>query len=107
MAQDRRADIAKINRDINRLARAAETLGKMAMNNMTLTDDLDTLNVDYSFSVKIPQPDFGTKMKALNEHIEPSIRSINDKIVQVLEELQELLAQYEEEQAAWEAEQEG
>ncbi|SDA60198.1 hypothetical protein SAMN02910275_01477 [Butyrivibrio sp. INlla18] len=107
MAQDRSADIAKINRDINRLARAAETLGKMAMNNMTLTDDLDTLNVDYSFSVKIPQPDFGAKMKALNEHIEPSIRSINDKIVQVLEELQELLAQYEEEQAAWEAEQEG
>ena len=53
MAQDRSADIAKINRDINRLARAAETLGKMAMNNMTLTDDLDTLNVDYSFSVKI------------------------------------------------------
>ena len=104
MAVDRSGDIAKIERDLNRLWRASMTLGKMVQANNTLNDDLESLDKVYECSAKIPQDYFFDKMMALHENIYPSISSLNEKISAECERLNELLRIYKEEQEQWEKE---
>ncbi len=106
MAQNRQSEIDMIERDLNRLTRAAMVLGDMGQQNVMLSDNLTVLDEGYRFSANIPQTDFSEKMLSLNENIETSISSLNSKVSGLVGELNTLLAQFKEEQAQWEAEQE-
>ncbi len=105
MARDRREDMAKISRDLNRLTRAAMILGDMSMNNTKVTEDLTMLDTGYRFSANIPQDDFSVKMMELNENIQPSISSLNGHISEQVTFLNEEMAKCKAEQEEWEAEQ--
>ena len=105
MAQNRSHEIKQIESDLGRLSRAAAVIGKMMENNNKVNVDLSDLAAAYSKTVYIPQEDFVQKMTALNENIEPSLRSLNGKISSRVEELNTLLEKYRKEQEQYEAEQ--
>ena len=105
MARNRSADIARAERDLRRCENAARLVGNMVGNNNTVTLDLTDLDVAYEYSVKIPQADFKAKMLELNEKIGPALSSINTKIMELVEKLNEYLREAREEQERWEEEQ--
>lgn len=105
MAQNRSHEINQIKRDLEKLKNASMIVLIMLGDNNKLDADLANLATAYYNSVKIPQEDFQLKMKALDEDIRPSLNSINDKIGNLISELNDLLERYEEEQREWEEEQ--
>ncbi len=105
MAQDRSADIARLERDIGRLEDAENKAGEMLQENVILLEDLGDLDDAYKGSVKIPQLDFRARMMDLNREIRPQTCSICGKIGQILSKLRVLLEKYREEQRQYEEEQ--
>ncbi len=105
MASDRSGDIARVKRDLERLDNAQDKVGEMLRENVTLTEDLNDLDVAYRSSVKIPQYNFRTVMMDLNGQIGTKSQSISGKIAMLVVKLQALLERLEAEQREWEEEQ--
>lgn len=104
-AIERSGEIKKIENDLRKLSNAARYLGRMAQNNNKANADLADLAAEYSCSVIIPQEDFAQKMGALNENIDPSIKSLSSKISHCVDKLNELLEKYRAQQEAYENQQ--
>lgn len=105
MAHNRSSEIKRIESDLGELSRASMLVGEMQNKNNKVNMDLSDLADAFIYAVNIPQEDFKLKMQAVNENIDPSLRSVDSKISRCVDYLEHLLEQYKEEQREWEEEQ--